>query len=105
MEQDEHQQEVNAPLQLDPISDPQSDSQPDCSQNEMSSTRRKITAIPISRVNAIMRSCPNLTTVKNDAIALTAKAAVRISKLNQFITNYISPGIVYSGSRHQSNGI
>lgn len=59
--------------------DSQTDSLPDSTnKDEASSGRRKIAAIPISRVNAIMRSCPNLTTVKNDAIALTAKAAVRI---------------------------
>lgn len=62
------------------------ESQPEQNQTEMvqqeepaeSSNRRKVNAIPISRVNAIMRSCPNLTTVKNDAIALTAKAAVSL---------------------------
>ncbi|KAI7686424.1 Chromatin accessibility complex protein 1 [Sarcoptes scabiei] len=38
-------------------------------------TRKKMcTTVPISRVNAIMRSCPNLTTVKNDAVALISKA-------------------------------
>ena len=41
-----------------------------------SNTRKKMyTTVPISRVNVIMRSCPNLTTVKNDAIALTSQAA------------------------------
>lgn len=39
-------------------------------------TRKKMySTVPISRVNAIMRSCPNLTTVRNDAIALTSQAA------------------------------
>lgn len=40
-----------------------------------SSNTKGYTPLPISRVNAIMRSCP-LTTVKNDAIALTSFAAV-----------------------------
>lgn len=45
-------------------------------------TKRKITKvcnIPISRVSALMRSVPKLTTMKNDAIAVMAQATVSVT--------------------------
>ncbi|KAI2796103.1 hypothetical protein RDWZM_000264 [Blomia tropicalis] len=37
--------------------------------------KKRMSRVPLSRVSSIMRSSPNLTTVKNDAVALTAHAA------------------------------
>ncbi|OTF79745.1 chromatin accessibility complex protein 1-like protein [Euroglyphus maynei] len=49
----------------------------DCNEPSTSTNTRKkmFSTLPISRVNQIIRSCPNLTTVKKDAIVLTSMAA------------------------------
>lgn len=43
--------------------------------NKQQKKKRVVSKVPVSRVSAIMRTCPNLTTVKGDAVALTSHAA------------------------------